>query len=83
MKKDLFLLKSLKFSFRLPYFFPSRRRGFYASDSSDKEIIEEVSNKEIGGDEDVNIEKDVKKIVEKVVEKIVRIRNDREIKKVK
>jgi hypothetical protein len=82
-----------KFEIRFPpsLFFPPRRRDFYASDSSDEKIIKEINNKGIGGDENVNIEENVKKIIEEdlemivkeIVEKIVRTRSGKKIKKIR
>jgi hypothetical protein len=94
-KKKFISIKKFKIQFPSSLSLPLYRRDFYASGSNNKEIIKENSNKEIGGDESVNIEKSVEKIieedlekivekiVEEIVEEIVRIRNNREIKKIK
>jgi hypothetical protein len=75
------LIEELKIQFPPFLFLPPRRRGFYASDSNDEEIIEKISNKGIGGDGGVSIEKGVEEIVEEVVEEVVRTRSGREVKK--
>jgi hypothetical protein len=66
-----------------------RRRDLYISDSSDKEIKEEISVEGIGGDETggeetdegVNMEEGVEKIIEEIGEKFVRTRSGREVKR--
>jgi hypothetical protein len=80
MMKNLFLLKNLNFNLNFLDSIPSRKRDFYTFDSSDEKIIQEISDKGIGGDEGVNmkkdieedIEKDIKKGIKKVVEQIIK-----------
>jgi hypothetical protein len=87
--KEFISIKKFEIQFPLSLFFPFRRRGFYASDSNDKKIIERINDKRISGDEDINIEKsaerivegDVERVVERVVEEIIRTCSDRKIKK--
>jgi flagellar biosynthesis/type III secretory pathway protein FliH len=66
--EEFILIKEFEIQFQFFRFFPSDKRDFYASDSSDKEMIQKISDKKIGGDESVNIEEDIKKAIEKNIE---------------
>jgi hypothetical protein len=64
-------IKKFKIQFQFSRSFPLRKRGFYASDSNDEEVIQKISDKGIGGDESVNMEEGIKKGIEKGIKKIV------------
>jgi hypothetical protein len=92
-QKEFIFIEEFKIQNSLSLFFPFRKRlkDFYISDFSDKEINEKINIKEIDGekisdekvDKIVNMEKDIEEIIEKIGKKIVRIRNNKEIKKIK
>jgi hypothetical protein len=48
---------------------PPRKRDFYTSDSSDKEVIQKISDDGIGGDEGVNMKKNIEEGIEEDIEK--------------
>jgi hypothetical protein len=52
-------IEELEVQFQPSRPFPFGKRGFYASDSSDEEVIQEVSDEGIGGDEGVNMEEGI------------------------
>jgi hypothetical protein len=64
-------IKEFETQFQSSRPFPLRKRNFYTSDSSDKEIIQKISDEGIGGDESVNMEEGIKKGIEKGIKKIV------------
>jgi hypothetical protein len=71
------LIKEFEIQFPSSSSSPSRRRDFYTSDLSDEKIIKRVSDKKIGGDENINVEENAEGIVKEIVEEIMRTRSNR------
>jgi hypothetical protein len=70
--EEFISIKEFEIQIQFSRFFPFRKRDFYVSDSSDKEMIQEVSDKGIGGDEGANIEEGIEKSIEKRIEERIK-----------
>jgi hypothetical protein len=81
-EKEFISINNFEIQFPPPPF-SRRRKDFYTSDSSDKEINEGIGDKINGDetDESVNMEEGVEEVVEEIIKKVLRIRSGREIKK--